>query len=143
KLPRHAFRVSCDGQQKTAREPTAPSGAFLPMRKTAVVCLAISAVGASLFFPRAASSRAPLETSRAAGGARAVLDPAVRGVAARPVRVPSAHGDVLAYPPADATRPIVVYLHGVHGRAENGCPWMRAGTRDGWLLCPEPTVKDG
>jgi len=52
---------------------------------------------------------------------------------------------VLAYPPqrsrasARATRVTrVVYLHGVHGKAENGCPWLRTGASElGWLVCPE------
>ncbi len=49
--------------------------------------------------------------------------------------------DVMAYPPATKaeTRPLsVIYLHGARGRAENGCPWFRAGASEqGWLVCPE------
>lgn len=31
----------------------------------------------------------------------------------------------------------VIYLHGIHGRPENGCPWMREGAATiGWLICP-------
>jgi predicted esterase len=31
-----------------------------------------------------------------------------------------------------------VYLHGIHGRAENGCPWLRDGASQvGWLVCPD------
>src|SRR6185295_13254316 len=40
----------------------------------------------------------------------------------------------------------VVYLHGVHGRAKNGCPWLRGGASEiGWLVCPEAnvTLSDG
>lgn len=49
--------------------------------------------------------------------------------------------EVLAYAPPGARRaerPVVVYLHGRHGRAENGCPWMRAGAASSgsWLVCP-------
>jgi predicted esterase len=37
----------------------------------------------------------------------------------------------------------VVYLHGVHGRAENGCPWFRSGASElGWLVCPEGIERD-
>jgi len=60
--------------------------------------------------------------------------------------VRTAQGDVLAYPPGPAATkdaPLVIYLHGVHGRAENGCPFMRTGPSAGWLVCPEPNVKDG
>lgn len=51
---------------------------------------------------------------------------------------------VLAYPPAKTTtRPLtVVYLHGMHGRAENGCPFMRSGASElGWLVCPRGVEK--
>jgi hypothetical protein len=45
------------------------------------------------------------------------------------------------YPPAmkAESRPLsVVYLHGMHGRAANGCPWFRGGASEqGWLVCPE------
>lgn len=60
--------------------------------------------------------------------------------------VKTEQGSVLAYPPGVAAKkdaPLVVYLHGVHGRAENGCPFMRTGPEAGWLVCPEPKVKDG
>jgi hypothetical protein len=46
--------------------------------------------------------------------------------------------DLVAYAGATGegamSAPVVVYLHGVHGRPENGCPWMHA--TGGWLLCP-------
>jgi predicted esterase len=47
--------------------------------------------------------------------------------------------DLVAYvgetgEPRGPRAPVVVYLHGVHGRPENGCPWMHA--TGGWLLCP-------
>ncbi len=38
-----------------------------------------------------------------------------------------------------ASRAPVVYLHGIHGRPENGCPWMRDG-EGGLLLCPRADV---
>lgn len=114
------------------------------MRKTAVVCLAISAGCASVFVSQAAASSAPAKRARDADRSKTTLDGTTRGKTAAPIFVRGELGDVLAYPPADAAKPTIVYLHGVHGRAENGCPWMRAGTReDGWVICPEPKVKDG
>lgn len=107
------------------------------MRKTAVVCLLISAVCASVLVSRAAASSAPSRSARVEGASITALDGTPRGKTAAPIYVDG----VLAYPPADATKPTVVYLHGIHGRAENGCPWMRGG--EGWLVCPEPSVKDG
>jgi predicted esterase len=55
-------------------------------------------------------------------------------------------GALLAYAPVKhGTARTVVYLHGVHGKAENGCPWMRAGAADvGWLVCPRGVrIDDG
>lgn len=55
-------------------------------------------------------------------------------------------GKMLAYPPSKRVKkaPIaVVYLHGVHGLAEKGCPHVRNGASDlGWLVCPEAIEKD-
>lgn len=107
------------------------------MRKTAVVCLSIAAMCASIFVSQAsASAGAPREGRKLAGG-KTAIDGAARGKSASPIRV----SGVLAYPPSDPSEPVVVYLHGIHGLAENGCPWMRGG--DGWLVCPEAKVKDG
>jgi predicted esterase len=46
----------------------------------------------------------------------------------------------IAYAPLDtsAPKPAVVYLHGVCGRAANGCPYFRPGSEPfGWLVCPQ------
>src|SRR5215207_6529888 len=102
------------------------------MRKTAVICLSIAAVCASVFVSQAAAAPAPARQGHELDHARTRLGVTSRGKTASPVVV----SGVLAYPAADAAKPTVVYLHGIHGRAENGCPWMRAG--DGWLVCPEP-----
>lgn len=62
----------------------------------------------------------------------------VSSVAATP------NGAVLSYPPREATKdPIsVVYLHGIYGRPEHGCPWFRNGASElGWLVCPEGNVR--
>lgn len=66
-----------------------------------------------------------------------------------PIALRDAQGTVLAFPPraplltgasgtAPSSKPLtVVYLHGIHGRAENGCPWLREGASEiGWLVCP-------
>lgn len=102
------------------------------MRKTAVVYLAIS----SLFLSRADASSAP-RAPHSFDRSVTRMDGAPRGKSAGPTSV----SGVLAYPATNANAPTVVYLHGIHGRAENGCPWMRSG--DGWLVCPDPAVKDG
>lgn len=102
------------------------------MRKTAVVYLAIS----SLFLSRADASSAPRATHSVDRSVTS-LEGTPRGKSAGPTSV----SGVLAYPATNPSAPTVVYLHGIHGRAENGCPWMRSG--DGWLVCPEPAVKDG
>ncbi len=58
---------------------------------------------------------------------------------------PVALGEHLAYPPranAEAAAKTFVYLHGIHGRADRGCPVFRAGTSElGWLVCPEAPVE--
>lgn len=48
-----------------------------------------------------------------------------------------------APPAAKANATTVVYLHGAHGLAEKGCPWMRSGASEvGWLVCPEAINAD-
>lgn len=58
---------------------------------------------------------------------------------------PLALGEHLAYPPlprAASAPATFVYLHGIHGRADRGCPVFRAGTSElGWLVCPEAPVE--
>ena len=77
--------------------------------------------------------------------ARLGFDATPRQAAVRPILIKANRGDVFAYPPGkDAAKdaPLVIYLHGVHGRAENGCPWMRTGRDDmGWLVCPEAQIR--
>lgn len=56
-----------------------------------------------------------------------------------------AAGRVLAYPPAKRAGErarTVVYLHGINGRAEKGCPFMKSGASEvGWLVCPSGIEK--
>lgn len=75
------------------------------------------------------SSPITLQNARVAGG----LEP---------------HRELLAFPPsavATAGAPLtVVYLHGIHGRADRGCPYLREGASEvGWLVCPEAALRDG
>lgn len=61
------------------------------------------------------------------------------------VSSPTKVGKHLAYAPpaAKANARAVVYLHGAHGLAEKGCPWMRSGASEvGWLVCPEAINAD-
>lgn len=108
----------------------------------AAVCAAFAAV---IVFVLALSTRAAarLETATARaveGRERTTQDPGVRGkYRSSPLALRDAQGTILAFPPRPTTtRPLtVVYLHGIHGRAENGCPWLRDGASEiGWLVCP-------
>lgn len=52
----------------------------------------------------------------------------------RPGRLP-----IFAYRPTatDAPKPLTIYLHGICGRPENGCPFFKDGVTDAsWLVCP-------
>lgn len=67
--------------------------------------------------------------------------------ASTPVTLHAEGRSILAYPPASsaASEPMtVVYLHGMRGRAENGCPWLRSGASElGWLVCPRAARDEG
>ena len=110
--------------------------------KSAVVCAALAAVVAFVLAVTArAAARPETTTARAIDGhARTTLDLAVRGkYPSSPLALRDAQGTILAFPPrATTTKPLtVVYLHGIHGRAENGCPWLHEGASEiGWLVCP-------
>jgi predicted esterase len=61
----------------------------------------------------------------------------------RKLAVDEGRGQVFALPPARAAdHPLsIVYLHGIFGRPEHGCPWFHPGARQlGWLVCPEGAV---
>jgi hypothetical protein len=85
-----------------------------------VVCL--------LFAARSAAASPVPRTARITA---ARLDPRVRGKYAE-----TTLDGMLAFPVQNTTT--VVYLHGIHGLAANGCPWMRSG--GGSLVCPEANV---
>lgn len=128
-------------------------------RKTGFVCLALAALlsallassstravaGVSPDRPRAhdldSLDRTPL-SSAALGkypSAPLVLDdggPGAGLLAFPPRRVAGSHGEA-GSPLAPRAPLAVVYLHGVHGLPQNGCPWLRDGASEiGWLLCP-------
>jgi predicted esterase len=105
-----------------------------PARKSVFVCLAAVGIVA------AASSLARAEDRAGDGSAT---------VEANAPKVLRAEGgaEVLAFPPrasagttAEGRR--VVYLHGMHGLARNGCPVFERGAGEiGWLLCPEANAR--
>ncbi|OJY16495.1 MAG: hypothetical protein BGO98_30960 [Myxococcales bacterium 68-20] len=116
--------------------------------RTAVFCLVAATSLGTVFVSRAAAGtsspaeEAPKATARTTDLTGAKADGASRGhYSSSPVRLRSEGRDLLAYPPAAsaASHPMtVVYLHGIHGRPENGCPWFRDGASElGWLVCPE------
>lgn len=114
-----------------------------------VAIVAVSAAVGSAFVTRAAAGTDPtrsIHAPHAVVSDREGFDATRRPQATPAIFVQTPQGKVLAYPPGPAAAkdaPLVVYLHGVHGRAENGCPFMRSGPEAGWLVCPDPKVKDG
>jgi predicted esterase len=121
-------------------------------RRVAVVCLAFSSVLASSFagagFASAGTAGAvsqgavsgPMRSAHVEGHVRVGRDDVARGFrSSAPVVLHADGGDVMAFAPAKTALPLsVVYLHGMHGRADKGCPWMRSGASEvGWLVCPE------
>jgi predicted esterase len=117
-------------------------------RKVALVCLALVAtLGVVLALTARAAARVmPVRMHVTDPRAHATKDDTVR--AKYPTTPLALHQDgrtILAFPPRASTPttssslPLtVVYLHGIHGRAENGCPWLREGASElGWLVCPD------
>jgi predicted esterase len=107
------------------------------------VCLALGvAFGVVLgTFTSLAAARPEARAHRVGAQTNARSDDHARAkVPAQPLVLHDDDGTILAFPPraAAAKRPMtVVYLHGVHGRPENGCPWLRDGASElGWLVCP-------
>lgn len=112
-------------------------------RKTVFVCLAlvlsIVAVVGVVFTARASGSSATRVHS-VASAERTTLDTTVRGkYPAAPMTIEADGAAMIAFPPRtkDAKAITVVYLHGIHGLPQNGCPWLREGASElGWLVCP-------
>jgi pimeloyl-ACP methyl ester carboxylesterase len=107
------------------------------MRFVWVVCLVVASLLVTSE-PAARTRRPALATT-----SHTTIDSSIRDVSsAAPTTL---DGDLLAYAPARATtHPIpIIYMHGAHGRAEKGCPWLRAGAAEiGWLVCPEGVDHD-
>ena len=111
-------------------------------RKTAIVCLALvtalAAVIGIAFSARAESKASRLHVLSAKE--HTAIDTTVRGkYSSTPVTISAEGAPLYAYPPrAGEEKPItVVYLHGIHGLPQNGCPWLREGASElGWLVCP-------
>jgi predicted esterase len=115
------------------------SNAFARM---AAFCLVSAvAVGAVFAAQPAAASTAPAHAAHAVVSQKTTLGGEVRGVnASTPTTI---GGDVLSFKPATTAPTTVVYLHGIHGKAANGCPHLRNGASEvGWLVCPTATEKE-
>lgn len=122
--------------------------------RAALVCLVTAGSLGTVFVSRAAagtvadaSEGSPRTSARTTELVAAKPDAEARGhYDATPTKLRVEGRDLLAYPPSAsaASHPTtVVYLHGVHGRAENGCPWFRGGASElGWLVCPEAVVRE-
>lgn len=118
--------------------------------RAALVCLVIAASLGTVFVRRAAAAGEPPahlpRAPRTSELVSASADGETRGHSkSEPMKLRYEGHELLAYPPAQtaASPTPVVYLHGVHGRAENGCPWFRGGASDvGWLVCPEGAVHE-
>ena len=115
-------------------------------RKTAVVCLALVVVvvgGVLAFAARAAARPLPVHAYVVTDArSRTTREESRRAkYPTKPIALTEDGVAILAFPPRKPaqTKPLtVVYLHGIHGRAENGCPWLREGSSElGWLVCPE------
>ena len=115
-------------------------------RKSAVVCAALAAVVVFVlaFTARAASRPEPVYCREIDGHDRTLENDVIRAkYPSKPIVLHDVEGTILAFPPrasaaAPPSKPLtVVYLHGIHGRAENGCPWLHEGASEiGWLVCP-------
>ncbi len=116
-------------------------------RSIALVCLAFAAILVVVisFSSRAAARMEPKRAHATDAGNVTRKDDVTRTkYSSRPIVLHDGGESVLAYPPRSAAAspssraPLtVVYLHGIHGRPENGCPWLREGASEvGWLVCP-------
>lgn len=75
-----------------------------------------------------------------ASAERTTKDETIRGkYPATPVVLEAEGASMIAFPPRSKEQKAitVVYLHGIHGLPQNGCPWLREGASEvGWLVCP-------
>lgn len=94
-------------------------------------CALLAVMLASSFVPRLAAAHDPRVSALARPGASLV-------------RIAGGASPVYAVAPAPGAEaaPTAIYLHGIRGRPENGCPWF-ASEAFGWLVCPAATHAHG
>ncbi len=120
---------------------------FRALRRVVLVCVVATVLLAGAFASRADAGTKPSASERAtrtldSGASARRGDGDARGhYPSEPLTLHVDGVDVMAFPPAikSESKPLsVVYLHGMRGRAGNGCPWFRGGASElGWLVCPE------
>jgi predicted esterase len=154
-VPRSAKIVAARNAacQELTRSMSSSSPRGRVLARAAFVCLASALSLTSVVISHAAAaatvSAAP-EAAIARLSARTLdrgpvtLEPTTRGVVdSAPAKLAP---KVLGFAPAQSapvSSTTVIYLHGVHGRAERGCPWLRDGASEvGWLVCPTGVVED-
>ena len=110
------------------------------VRRAAVFCLVSAVSLGSIFAVRevSASTHEPMTkpVAHEVVSRKTTLDATTRGLHSSAPK--TIGGDVLSFAPATERPTTVVYLHGVHGKASNGCPHLRDGASEvGWLVCPK------
>ena len=104
----------------------------------AALCASFVVLSSSVTVAAASTEEGLHASARTVASGKTASDARVRGfVSGTPLML---DGKTLAYAPGEhgANALTVVYLHGVHGKAENGCPYLRAGASEvGWLVCPK------
>ena len=109
------------------------------IRRAAIVCLG-AAIGSAASVA-SASTHSVERVAHVAVNDAVGIDASVRGFHSN---APVTLGDVMAYAPSPAAPLTVVYLHGMRGKATNGCPYMKDGASEvGWLVCPRADVRKG
>jgi pimeloyl-ACP methyl ester carboxylesterase len=108
------------------------------IRRAAVVCVAAVSTVVTVFVSHAAAGTSEYSAKpavHALDSSKTSIDGSTRGYHdSAPVRL---NDGLLAYTPSGDAKMPIVYLHGINGRPENGCPWFRNGASDlGWLVCP-------
>src|SRR4051794_29298864 len=95
------------------------------VRKSTFVCLLIALLVAAFFAGRASAKTVSAQPR----GARVVKTTMDARVLDKQSANPETVDGMLAYAPRKNVQSAttVVYLHGIHGLAKNGCPWLRDG----------------
>lgn len=113
-----------------------------PARKIAAVCLALVASIAlvvGIAFTARAARASGARAASSVSSERTTTNAGVRGKdLSQPIVLDAEGTDLFAFPPKKSDDAItVVYLHGIHGLPQNGCPWLHEGASEvGWLVCP-------